>query len=151
MMRKRFVVYLLLGLMSLSLMQVFAEISKFQGNSDIENQVTSITEFNQELVDLFFEGKVPNTILEFTQGIRFPLCIALNGEFLALEQVEANPYYVKILKSCFVKSVGKDFLFSTDLQTWKSFSDFFTGSMGGSLYYMDEQPQVGLKLELNQR
>jgi hypothetical protein len=63
------------------------------------------------------------------EGSSLPFNLMLKGEFLALESA-LKPLQLNILKTCYVQCDEKEhFLFSTDLQTWKDFSEFFTGEV----------------------
>ena len=74
----------------------------------------------------------------------------LLGEFLALESENTTPLNLKILKTCYIRCEEKEnFLFSTDLQEWKEFSEFFTGRIGVSVKAENDRTIAGLELELN--
>jgi len=81
-----------------------------------------------------------------------PFKLALKGEFLGLESTQSASLYLNVLKTCYVRCEEKEnFLFSTDLQTWKDFSEFFTGSLNVSVQAENGGPIAGLQFELNQR
>jgi len=119
------------------------------GGSD---RIIKIEELNQQKIDRFSQGKLGDHILECSEGTCLPLKMDLKGEFLALESSNAAPLYLKLLKTCYIRCEEKEnFLFSTDLQNWKEFSEFFTGHMRVSLQAGGDEIIAGLELDLNQR
>ncbi|KAF3361464.1 hypothetical protein PHSC3_001838 [Chlamydiales bacterium STE3] len=113
-------------------------------------QVVALSELTQDMIEDFFTGKTPQSILECPSGSVLPFNLSLKGEFLALE-VEDTYSNIKILKTCFIKRLEDTFVFSTDLQHWKDFQEFFTGRVGVSLNIEEGTPSVGFNIELNQR
>lgn len=112
--------------------------------------VVRLTDMKQELLQDYFSGHAENIIVECPEGICLPLNFSISGEFLSVESVP-HAYFIRVLKTCYIKSSGDKFLFSVDLQNWKEFAEFFTGSLGISFGLHDDQQQVGLSLEMNQR
>lgn len=112
------------------------------------SQVVSLSEVNQETIESFFAGE-SKFILECTRGFRLPLKFLVNSEFLAVKS-ETSPE-IEILKTCYLWYVDGEFLFSTDLEEWKNFQEFFTGNLGISLNLEEEKPVFQLNLDLNQR
>jgi hypothetical protein len=116
------------------------------------SQIIKIEKLNQQEIESFSEGKLGDRILECSQGAYLPLKMTLRGEFLALESEHAAPLYLKILKTCYIRCEEKEnFLFSTDLQHWKRFSEFFTGRVGVSVNADNDGVIAELEIELDQR
>lgn len=114
-------------------------------------QVISLLDVNEGLIQDFSQGKMGESILECPEGACLPLKLILKGEFLGLESAEP-PLYLKVLKTCYIRCEGQEnLLFSTDLQTWKEFSEFFTGGLKVSVDRENGGPVAGIQLELNQR
>ena len=99
------------------------------------------------------EGNLSDAILECPQGACLPLNMSLKGEFLSLESAHGAPLYLRVLKSCYVRCEEREnFLFSTDLQKWEGFSEFFTGNLKVAVHEEHNgMPVAELELELNQR
>lgn len=117
-----------------------------------QDQIISLSALNGRIIQDFFNGEMSDLIIECTEGVSLPFKINLKGQFLALESAAVAPLYLKVLKTCYVRCEGKEnFLFSTDLQTWKGFSEFFTGELSVSIEAENDGPVAGLQLELNQR
>jgi len=117
-----------------------------------QNKIISLSELNDRVIQDFSNGKISDVIVECPEGTSLPFKLTLKGQFLALESTSIAPFYLKVLKTCYVRCEGKEnFLFSTDLQTWKGFSEFFTGELKVSVDTEDGGPVAGLELELNQR
>lgn len=113
-------------------------------------QVVALSELTKDMTEDFFTGKIPQFVLECSEGSVLPFNLSLKGEFLALE-IEDTYSKVKVLKTCFIKRLEDTFLFSIDLQNWKDFQEFFTGVIGVSLSVEEGTPTVGFNIELNQR
>jgi len=117
---------------------------------ETKGQVIALRELTKEMVEDFFTGKTPQAILECTEGSNLPLYLSLKGEFLALEG-EAPSIKIRVLKTCFIKCQKESFFFSSDLENWKEFDEFFTGEVGVCLNIEDETPVARLNIDLNQR
>jgi hypothetical protein len=112
-------------------------------------EIVKLSDLKQEMVEKFAEGKRDDLIVECKEGTSLPLKIDLKGQCLALESAPLN---LKVLKSCYIRCQGdKEFLFSSDLLTWKNFGDFFTGELKLSVGPEAEGVLARLQLELNQR
>jgi hypothetical protein len=117
-----------------------------------QNQIIGLSELNDRIIQEFSNGKISDVIVECPEGTSLPFKLILKGQFLALESTSISPLYLKVLKTCYVRCEGKEnFLFSTDLQTWKGFSEFFTGELKVSVETENGGPIASLQLELNQR
>ncbi len=117
-----------------------------------QNQMISLCDLDDRVIQEFSDGKMRELIIECTEGTRLPFSLSLRGDFLALEHEAVPSLYLKLLKTCYVRCDGKEnFLFSTDLQTWEGFSEFFTGELRLSVGTENGEPEASLQLELNQR
>ncbi len=119
--------------------------------ADTKPEVVSLIDLKQEMIENFMQGKLSNMVVECPAGTVLPLKLSMQGEFLALRSKEEIPAYVKILKTCLVKSAGETFLVSLDGKNWKDFSDFFTGKVGVQFQNSEQGAFVGLSCELNHR
>lgn len=120
--------------------------------SQNQNQIISLSELDDRVIQDFSNGKIGDAIVKCPEGTSLPFKLTLKGQFLALESTSILPLYLKVLKTCYVRCEGKEnFLFSTDLQTWKGFSEFFTGELKASVETENGGPVAGLQLELNER
>lgn len=118
-------------------------------NSQAYNQILVLSDLNELVIKDFSSGNREDLVVECPAGAILPCTFTLKGEFLGLE---AAPHNLNVLKTCYVRCVEKEnFLFSTDLQTWKGFSEFFTGSINVSVGADSGGPIAGLQLELNER
>ncbi len=117
-----------------------------------QNQIIGLSELNDRVIQDFSNGKISDVIVECPEGTSLPFKLILKGQFLTLESTSIAPLYLKVLKTCYVRCEGKEnFLFSTDLQTWKGFSEFFMGELKVSVETENGGPIASLQLELNQR
>ena len=115
------------------------------------NQVICLSDLSEQLIHDFSHGNMKDCIVECPMGSSLPFQLKLKGEFLELTSA-LIPLQLNILKTCYVRCVEREhFLFSTDLQTWKDFSEFFTGEVRASVEMENGRPMAGLQLELNQR
>lgn len=116
-----------------------------------KTEIISLSDLNDNVIEDFSNGNM-DCIVECREGTTLPFKLTLKGEFLALESAAISPLYLKILKTCYVRCDGKEnFLFSTDLQNWKEFSEFFTGELTVAIETENGGPVAGLQLELNER
>ena len=114
------------------------------------NQFIGLSNLSERMIHDFSQGNMSDFILECPAGTSLPFKLTLKGELLALESAATEQLHV--LKTCYVRCPEKEnFLFSTDLQTWKSFAEFFTGEIKVSIELESGEPMAGLQLELNQR
>lgn len=113
-------------------------------------QMVHLGDLTQKVMEDFIEGKHENMVVICPEGMVLPLTFSVKGEFLALQSSEA-PAQVKILKTCFVKCVGKVFFFSLNGEHWRDFSEFFTGKLGASLGVGEQGAFAGVDCELYQR
>lgn len=116
------------------------------------DRIVSLVAFDEKMVQDFLEGKMADCAIECAEGSCIPLKMVVKGEFLSLDSGESAPLYLRILKTCYIRHEGKNnFLFSTDLQNWKEFSEFFTGELKASVSSQNGWPIAELELELNRR
>jgi hypothetical protein len=111
-------------------------------------QIMNILDMDQKITEELLNGKLPHLILECSEGTTLPLNILLSGQYLELESTELPPYTLKIVKTCYLKFIEEDVVFSSDLKEWKNFQQFFTGTIGLSL---ENRTALNLNIELNQR
>ncbi len=115
-------------------------------------KILRLSDFDERMMNDFFEGKMSYFILECPEGVSLPFKLDLKGEFFVLESALTAQPSLKFMKTCYVRCEGKEnFLFSADLKTWKGFSEFFTGAITVSLGQENEEPVAGLQIELNQK
>ncbi len=116
------------------------------------NQIIQLSDLNDRVIKDFSQGNIDDFVVECPAGASLPFKLILKGEFLELESNSIAPLQLNILKTCYVRCEEKEnFLFSTDLQTWKGFSEFFTGSLDVSVGAENGSPIAGLQFELNQK
>lgn len=117
-----------------------------------ENQIISLLNLDERAMQDFTQGKMGDYTLECPKGAYLPLRMTLKGEFLALESAIATPLYLRVLKNCYIRCENKEkFLFSSDLEQWEEFPDFFTGELKVSVETQNGGPVARVELELNQR
>lgn len=115
-------------------------------------QMVSLPELSDRVMQDFSAGNIGDLIVECPEGTLLPFKLALKGCFLTLEPDSPQSLYLKVLKTCYVRCVGKEnYLFSTDLHTWKGFFEFFTGEVKVSVETEEGGPVALLEVELNHR
>lgn len=147
-MNMKFIGFLLLSVIGSGELMATDHLSEKEWHS---TRVIRLTELDEQTTQDFFNGKMSDSVLECSEGATLPLITILKGEFLASDPTE-NLSHLKILKTCYVRwKDTNNLLFSTDLQDWKEFSEFFTGSIKASVQTQNGKTVAGLELELNQR
>lgn len=116
-----------------------------------KNHIIQLSELDDQVIQEFSNGKLNGAIIECPKGASFPFKLTLKGELLALDSASCLPLYLNVRKTCYICCDRGDFLISTDLQTWRGFSEFFTGELKVSIEPENGVPIVDLQLELNQR
>lgn len=114
-------------------------------------QLVKLTDVTEEMLSAYGEGTCQNVILECPEGAEFPLSLGAGGEFLSMTGEELPPYKVKILKTCYIKCMGDELLFSGDLAEWKEFVDFFKGQFSVAINASNGRPELIVSTDLNQR
>lgn len=112
--------------------------------------IVNLYDLNDRMIEAFFTGENRDLILECQEGALLPCTLGVTGDFLSLEAAE--PLYMRVLSTCYVRCNGQNhFLFSADLEEWKPFMEFFTGTVNLSLSTESGAPMAGLQLELKAR
>lgn len=120
--------------------------------TQVYDQIIQLSDLSDRVIQDFSQGNMGDFVVECPAGSSLPFKLTLKGEFLGLESTQSAPLYLNVLKTCYVRCKKKEnFLFSTDLQTWKDFSEFFTGELRVSVEAENGGPIAGLQFELNQR
>lgn len=120
--------------------------------SPSQNSIIQLSDLNDRVIQDFSQGNLGDFVVECPAGTSLPFKLTLKGEFLGLESNSIAPLQLNVLKTCYVRCEEKEnFLFSTDLQTWKGFPEFFTGNLKISVETENGSPVAGLQFELNQR
>jgi len=117
---------------------------------DRECRIVALEDVKSEMLERFFTGETPSVVLECTEGLSLPFNLRVKGQYLALDY-ENSTSAITIVKKCFIKCEENEFLFSTDLKSWKPFQEFFTGEIGVSVNVDEGLPTVCLNIEINQR
>lgn len=113
-------------------------------------QMISLLDMCEDTTLEFSKGKLCDTVIVCPEGALIPLRLNLKGSLIAL-QGDCTPLHIKLLKTCYVRcETENQFLFSSDLQHWKSPSEFFHGELNISVKNGKEGPVAGIELELNQ-
>lgn len=113
-------------------------------------QVVKLVDMNLELLQEYFSGMNDNVVLECSEGMNLPFNFTLQGEFLMLHTDEYKDC-IRVLKTCYIRCKENNFIFSTDLQNWQEFSDFFSGSLSVGVDVNEGAPKINLNIELNQK
>lgn len=117
-----------------------------------QNQIICLSDLNDKVIQDFSQGNMGDLVIECPAGASLPFKLKVEGEFLGLGSAPLTPLNLNVLKTCYIRCEEKEnFLFSTDLKTWKAFSEFFTGSLNVSVEAENGKPMAGLQFELNQR
>jgi hypothetical protein len=116
------------------------------------SQLLRLPDVDEGTLNTFSEGLMGDSILECPEGFAIPFKLDVRGEFFILEPMPLAQSALKLLKTCYVRCVEKEnFLFSTDLKTWKEMGEFFTGTVTISLTAEKDETFAGLQIEINQK
>lgn len=149
-MRNTFIGGLGIALASMSAALTAQAIAGDTCSVETEYQIITLTDLTQKTIADFFADGAEHFVLECTEGMILPLNLSFKGEFLALD-IDGASCMIKVLQTCYIKSVDGTLLFSSDVHDWKTFQEFFTGMMSVSLNVVEGDVAVGLCIELNSR
>lgn len=138
-------------LLACTLMVLVGSPQLLPASTKTHDQIALLSDLTERIVQDFSAGEMKDLVVECSEGTELPFKITCKGQFLSLETEQSSPLFLKIMKTCYIRCDGKDnFLFSTDLQTWKHFSEFFSGELKVSVEVENGMLNAGLQLELNQ-
>lgn len=113
-------------------------------------QVVPLSDFTDADFTAFSEGNLPDVVIKCKKGTYLPFSVNISGDFFSYEGEALT--HLKIIKTLYAKCPEPDeFLFSSDLVTWKPFSEFFTGHIQATVRIEEGRPVAGLDLEINAR
>lgn len=115
------------------------------------NYVIQIQHLNEDMMKKIMEGERQDIAIECTSGTSIPVFPFLKGGLINLEPVNYNAFSINVLKTLYLKSNGKEILFSHNLTEWKSFFEFITGNATVSLEVKEGQVSACIGAELNAR
>ncbi len=131
---------------------LFAGFQSVEAHSEgVEGmQVVKLGEMSQESLMEYFSGINGNVVLECSEGMNLPFNLNLYGDFLRIESEEYKDS-IRVLKTCYMRFVDNNFIFSLDLQSWHEFSEFFSGVFSVGIDTNEGTPKIGVNIELNQK
>lgn len=115
------------------------------------NQIIPIQKITEEMMNKVMEGECQGVAIECTAGVSIPVKPFLKGDLVHLSTASSQAPSVEILKTFYLKSDGKEILFSHDLQDWKGFFEFITGSAAVSVGVKEGELVADVGAELNIR
>jgi hypothetical protein len=119
----------------------------------VPRDIVNVVDANEELFRNFTAGN-DQLIVECGEGAELPFKMSIKGNCLQLDSSQQSAVSLKVLQTCYVRCVKENelqFLFSSDLEQWKSFSDFFTGELKLTVVTEEAGTIARMELELNQR
>lgn len=127
---------------------VYASYSSGYAMQEIEMmQVVSLENIEKNTLEGFSKGENPWLVLKCTQGVKLPFKVVIKGGYFELDDAERSDLFIRIAKTCYMRHSEGVFLFSDDLQNWKEFQQFFSGTVGIS--FDDANSQITLSVDLN--
>ena len=119
------------------------------GEESDNQMVINLQDFSRYLVEGVELGKLKNIILACPAGSEIPLRLTIRGDVFSFVAGETLPLSIKVLNTCYLKHQGKGLLFSRDMQTWKDFSEVFTGKAAAALTFQDNVATGNMEIEIN--
>jgi len=127
-------------------------IPKVYKQADTSIQVILLEDMTQEMLSAFFEGHLPDTVIECAEGASFPLYFSITGDFFVVTQEVSPQYTIHAQKTFYLRCKEENLLFSLDLRCWKAFEQFFTGSLDVEIGSSENEPtSLTVHLEMNER
>lgn len=104
---------------------------------------------DEELLS-FFKNWPKERVVAIEKDSIFSLHFDLHSSFFSISNPEAGK--IRIDKTIFLKVEDQQLLLSTDLDSWKEWRSFFTGTLGCNLgLQQDNQPFLGISFEAEER
>jgi hypothetical protein len=139
-------------MMGMGLVPLMAECdSNEQGRCG--HSIVNLLDINADVIGDFFQVSGSDVIIECPAGARLPFTLNVKGEFLVLEYENEPSVYVNVLRTCYLRNLGEQkFQFSSDLENWQDFFEFFTGELTVFVEARENAgPISGIELQLNRR
>jgi hypothetical protein len=112
----------------------------------------NVYDLSEDMLQQLLSGNLSNIAVEFPEHAQLPLNLFLDGDLISLVNPEGIPAYIKFNRSIYVRNLNGTFLFSTDLQQWRCYRDFF-GRVVHAGFQVDPfvGPVISLGAELNEK
>lgn len=130
-------------------------LSNFVFSTDNSNesfddfQIINVSNLTEKNLANLMNDQTPNLVIEFNEGTVLPLSLVFDGNLFEL--IPTKQSLLKVKETIYVCFIQGDMFFSSDLKNWKSFADFFTGSVSFGIAVEDGQPEIKFITDLNFR
>lgn len=114
-------------------------------------QVVNVSSLVEGGIQETLKGNCPFVAIEFSEKTVLPLSLFLQGDLFKFVQASSNSGELEVQKTFYLRVVEGDLLFSTNLEEWKSFSEFGTGNLSVKLDVHEGKAFIECGAELNQR
>lgn len=116
-----------------------------QRNFSKIEKVIQVTDLNSKIAEDFFRGKFPDTALECKKGIKLPIKIFANLNYLSLDFVPNLTVCTE--KDCYIRFVGKKGYISYDLINWERAKKILNAMLTTKFRVNQESSQIEVKTE----
>ena len=126
-------------------------IASREGEHSVQNlKVVNVSSLSESDFNEIMFGNDPETAVEFSADTSMPIGFFLKGDLVNLLE-EGNFGAVEIRQTFYIRSVGQELVFSTDLNEWKSFLEFVGSTLSVILSLENGRPSILIGAETNQR
>ncbi len=100
---------------------------------EAKTEIVNLNDADNDMITNIMLGKLPNVVLEVSEGSRLPLNIFLKGDFIELVSASATDVIIQVNQNLYMKNDNGQVQFSTKSSDWKSLCQFVTGMTSVSL------------------
>jgi hypothetical protein len=113
--------------------------------------VVNVCNLSDQQLNEIMQGRHPEIIVEFAAQTFLPISFFLKGDLLNLVESEEKFRTIEIKQSFYVRCVGQELIFSSNLTDWRPLPEFITGTASVALSIQDGQPSFVVGAEVNRR
>lgn len=106
----------------------------------------NVNHLTQADMNEILQNPDPELAVEFPVDTLLPITFFLKGDVATIDGQE-----VRVKRTFYIRCVGEELLFSTDMIEWKSMLEFLTGTASATLNIQDGRPAIACGVEANLR
>jgi hypothetical protein len=115
-------------------------------------RVVNIFDITESELNRCVQGECSELAVEFSEGSILPLDMFLGGNFITFAaEEELHGLQIEVKQTFYIRCMEDDFIFSLNLEEWKPFFEFATGSISVALGTREGGPFVRLGADAGTR
>jgi len=114
-------------------------------------RVVQLASLNDTDLKEIMEGKHPEMAVEFAAHTNLPVSFYLKGDLLSLAESDDKWGTIEIKQTFYARLIGEELILSSNLNDWKPFMEFITGTATVGLSIQDGKPSIVVGSKTNRR